>query len=1104
MNRETNIATCDPFQLRSQETKSMMLRTTPERIPRAAACSSHRHLPSARLRTLTLEPLEERRLLAVTILEETFKSLDYTIAGEFSGSTEIPGYGYQDAYTGTTLDAGTMTYTSPTNGAGPITISGEGSGNDNYQCPSYSFEFEGHGTLMDEDGTLSRFDVDFDRFDYVGCPGAEPIQFDRDLYGAFDTSDFSAALSWTVDVDGGTSTGNWSGELSFQGDPFDIQPTELSFLDPTSLEVAFEVTGQPSHTPTHLTPVANLELYWANGSTTDDIVGAAIDTVIPIYWNQASGRARVTEVPPAPVGSTHLLLVADRTNEVTEAAEDNNVLAWSTDIDLTQVSWNIGRDVNPTERGMDFEYSVLGADLQAEPTMHFYWAEGPELENQLAELPWSVTLQASAGDHLFNEPGRWFGTPPGGTTHILAVVDQYDFITEAREDNNLLALPLHSAEEILMDAIVLGEAVYDGTNPRITASFQPGNGAYTMSEAEIALGVDHFNWIQFNNATSDNWTVQGRTLDNADALATLPILDPTSQEGWKELLINAPHGAQGYVVDTAPDEAIFYWDELDEVRARTTSYSLSYEDAPRFPDTLLAGGFFWEYETTLVGVGGAGELIPLPVESNVKNTMVWYTDAVFDAGGLSAGVPIWLKAIDDGSLPVVTSGGVRNVYFSDNVYPVAFSDRVAVPEGTTTSIDVLANDIHPYGLFLLDDVNIVTQPAHGTVSVDSNTEQILYTAPSDYIGTVTVEYTVDDRFGNESNVAQLEIRTESSLGVSRHSFTATVTGVGGADYVNEIEVGTTISGTFVYDTNAPFQSVNYGSDYELTTEIGEISFPPTDGMTVTGPVPGQADLLFSYVQSLANTDISVEASFQLNGPWQAQRMPKRLDDLTDGLLRVEGSRHAGPLPMVEFVVQATINEIVFEAGPPWQNPNVAENVDTLNGVTPTDVLLIINRLNREERIFQLPDPPQEPDVPPPYYDVNGDGWLSPNDALLVINWLYRNGLGEGEPVAASRDPLKSPVSAPLVDQGITSAIPRLSSLPGAEFPTDEQFDSWLVDQPPARKELDAALIEYLTQQGLPPNALVWEAVADVVREHRGQDWSELPWDILLDDLFDDL
>ncbi len=74
--------------------------------------------------------------------------------------------------------------------------------------------------------------------------------------------------------------------------------------------------------------------------------------------------------------------------------------------------------------------------------------------------------------------------------------------------------------------------------------------------------------------------------------------------------------------------------------------------------------------------------------------------------------------------------------------------------------------------------------------------------------------------------------------------------------------------------------------------------------------------------------------------------------------------------------------------PPWRNPIDPCDVNDDGLVSPLDVLLIINELNR---IGSGPlVPPSGSHVPPPYFDVSGDGEVTPIDALLVINALNGN------------------------------------------------------------------------------------------------------------------
>ena len=78
----------------------------------------------------------------------------------------------------------------------------------------------------------------------------------------------------------------------------------------------------------------------------------------------------------------------------------------------------------------------------------------------------------------------------------------------------------------------------------------------------------------------------------------------------------------------------------------------------------------------------------------------------------------------------------------------------------------------------------------------------------------------------------------------------------------------------------------------------------------------------------------------------------------------------------------------------WQNPRLALDVNADTFISPIDALLIINKLN--DSTFER-DLTKSNFVPPPFLDVNGDEQVTPLDALLVINYLNSNrGAAEGE------------------------------------------------------------------------------------------------------------
>jgi len=78
---------------------------------------------------------------------------------------------------------------------------------------------------------------------------------------------------------------------------------------------------------------------------------------------------------------------------------------------------------------------------------------------------------------------------------------------------------------------------------------------------------------------------------------------------------------------------------------------------------------------------------------------------------------------------------------------------------------------------------------------------------------------------------------------------------------------------------------------------------------------------------------------------------------------------------------------------PWQNELLPEDVTGDQGVSPLDVLTLINDINsKSSRPLD-----NDPQGVAPFLDVNGDRFLSPLDVLMVINFINRSGgAGEGE------------------------------------------------------------------------------------------------------------
>src|SRR5690606_36540114 len=93
---------------------------------------------------------------------------------------------------------------------------------------------------------------------------------------------------------------------------------------------------------------------------------------------------------------------------------------------------------------------------------------------------------------------------------------------------------------------------------------------------------------------------------------------------------------------------------------------------------------------------------------------------------------------------------------------------------------------------------------------------------------------------------------------------------------------------------------------------------------------------------------------------------------------------------VSVVTTVTIN-IDNPPPPSHQNPDSSLDVNADGFISPIDALLIINIIN--ERAVSgsgatIPTSSLPP--PPPYVDTDGNNLITPNDVLQVINYLNAN------------------------------------------------------------------------------------------------------------------
>ena len=119
-------------------------------------------------------------------------------------------------------------------------------------------------------------------------------------------------------------------------------------------------------------------------------------------------------------------------------------------------------------------------------------------------------------------------------------------------------------------------------------------------------------------------------------------------------------------------------------------------------------------------------------------------EAVYSPGAEFNGHDSFTYQIDDGEGGVDVAEVTVQVG-AVNDAPVAVNDSVATAEDTPITIPVRSNDSDVDGDPLT--VSVDTPPTHGTVTVDANTGNPVYTPDTDFTGTDTFTYSVSDGLG---------------------------------------------------------------------------------------------------------------------------------------------------------------------------------------------------------------------------------------------------------------------------------------------------------------------------------------------------------------------
>ncbi|XZE56605.1 carboxypeptidase regulatory-like domain-containing protein [Planctomycetaceae bacterium SH139] len=188
-------------------------------------------------------------------------------------------------------------------------------------------------------------------------------------------------------------------------------------------------------------------------------------------------------------------------------------------------------------------------------------------------------------------------------------------------------------------------------------------------------------------------------------------------------------------------------------------------------------------------------------------------------------------------------------------------------------------------------------------------------------------------------------------------------------------------------------------DLLVTTNDGRILYYPA---ITNDPTTFLACWDLTATEIMANQLPTIGMS-TATGDMNGDGFPDLLFGFPDGTLSwAEQTSTRTPLPAhamanadpTSYIEEFDVNLV---SGPFWQNPLDPYDVNVDGDVKPIDALIIINYLNRNGSGQLAAN--GSGSAPPPYYDVNGDDRATPIDALIVINFLNRGGNGEGEAVS---------------------------------------------------------------------------------------------------------
>ncbi|NNE06243.1 MAG: tandem-95 repeat protein, partial [Xanthomonadales bacterium] len=237
-----------------------------------------------------------------------------------------------------------------------------------------------------------------------------------------------------------------------------------------------------------------------------------------------------------------------------------------------------------------------------------------------------------------------------------------------------------------------------------------------------------------------------RTMGNVEIAGHIKILGHTCSLGTDEynqvLSEKRARSVYDYLVAEGVDSDMLKWEGRGEHQPRFSNET----EESRQRNRRVEISFTAREEVVREVIVGEGQPITEWVQEKVPVEAAWIRRALRN--------PVAHKrSVDFYRINRVTENLIPGETIFDNTEPDAVDDMYTVDQNSTGNVlQILVNDTDPEG----DTLTIVsfTDPANGTVEVSGGT--LLYTPDSDFFGTDSFTYTVEDGFGG-SDTANVTI-----------------------------------------------------------------------------------------------------------------------------------------------------------------------------------------------------------------------------------------------------------------------------------------------------------------------------------------------------------